>query len=523
MGSTWRLPPIMVACALLAASCLAASGPARAQVRLPYGFSAAWQSEYSYGKNQFSELSGDDRLRVFENWTELGFAQRDFSAGLRFVAFQPPDPSIYKGPSSHGVDFIHAEYAGRPVAARAGHFYAMFGRGLALRLYEDRTLRVDHNALGGLATLHLPDGALTALGGATVAGNAEDANRKRSEPLYGADLEHGLWEPAKLRLGGSFATTELTTGDRGMEPLWMKAGRASGAVRGVDLFTEFAHVNGPNPRTRSDFHGHGLYGSASTSFQGLALVLEYKDYDSLLFENDAGKSMILPPAVLRNHTFNLLNRHPHQLETADERGVQVEATYVTKRFIPEAQTSLLFNWGMTRNHSPAAMGNYFDDTYFEAQQEFGEALMVTGGVSYQRSFLSAQTSDPFRTLWTPVADLRLRLNEIHSLHLQLEHQHDTSDFFGQFDIDFAVLEWSRSPNLTLGVLLEHTNKSDTQLELLDEKGRNFVAGTLDYTLFDQHELRFYYGTRNAGFICVGGVCRLEPAFDGFEVSLVSRF
>jgi hypothetical protein len=112
---------------------------------------------------------------------------------------------------------------------------------------------------------------------------------------------------------------------------------------------------------------------------------------------------------------------------------------------------------------------------------------------------------------------------VHSLHLQLEHQHDRSELFGSFDVEFGVLEWSRSPNLTVGVLAEHTNKSDLQLQSLVENRRDFVSTTLDYTLFEQHELRLFYGRRNAGFICVGGVCRLEPDFDGLEVSLVSHF
>ncbi|HKQ57016.1 MAG TPA: DUF6029 family protein [Candidatus Eisenbacteria bacterium] len=503
---------------------LASAAPVAGQVRLPYGFSASYQTEYSRARTLGN--------RIFENWVDLDYTKSNVTAGLRFVAFQPPDPSVFSGQASKGVDLYYAEVDAKRIKARAGTFYSQFGRGLALRLYEDRPLRVDHNALGGIATWRLPQGEITGLWGKTVAGSAEDANRKRDEPVYGASFDHTIWAPAKLGVGGSWATTSVSDGTApvSLRALNIGSARLSGTAKVVDLAGEAAFVEGPNvfPAVRKRvtgerFKGHGFYASATTSIKGLGLVLEGKDYDALVFQNNASKTLNLPPAVLKNHTFNLLNRHPHQLDAADERGFQFEATWVTKK-LAMGETSLLYNAGLTRNHETHVYQNYVDDNYFEIQQEVGKALSLTAGISRQKVFATYDTPwNVFRTLWTPVADMRWRLNDVHSLHLQLEHQHDRSEFFGSFDVEFGVLEWSRSPGLTLGMLIEHTNKSDLQLERLVESRRNFVAGTIDYTLFGQHELRLFYGKRNKGFICVGGVCRLEPDFDGFEASLVSRF
>lgn len=503
---------------------VASSAPVAGQVRLPYGFSASYQTEYSRARGFGNE--------IFENWVDLDYSKRNLTAGLRFVAFQPPDPSVFQGRASKGVDLYYAEYDAKRIKARAGTFYAQFGRGLALRLYEDRPLRLDHNALGGIATWRLPQGEITALWGKTVEGSAEDAGRARDEPLYGTSFDHTIWKPAKLAAGGSWATTDAWVGPTpgSLRALNIGSGRLSGTLKGVDLAGEAAFVEGPNvfPATRKRgftgprFRGTGIYASATSSINGLGLVLEAKDYNALVFQNNASKSLNLPPAVLRNHTFNLLNRHPHQLDAADERGFQFEATWVTKD-LAMGETTLLFNSGLTRNHQKGDFENYVDDNYFEIQQEVGKALSLTAGISRQKVFASYDTPDPFRTLWTPVGEVRWRLNDDHSIHLQLEHQHDRSDYYGSFDLEFAVLEWSRSPGLTLGLLVEHTNKSDLQLERLVESRRNFVSGTIDHTLFKQHELHLFYGKRNKGFICVGGVCRLEPDFDGFEASLVSHF
>src|SRR5207245_418374 len=105
------------------------------------------------------------------------------------------------------------------------------------------------------------------------------------------------------------------------------------------------------------------------------------------------------------------NRHPHQLDTVDERGFQAEGTWVTKRFSHQNPTTLLANWGWTLNHDPGVLGNYFDDSYFEAQQDVGRLSIITG-LSHQRKFETNETPDPFRTLWTPVTDLRYRLTDV---------------------------------------------------------------------------------------------------------------
>ena len=159
-----------------------------------------------------------------------------------------------------------------------------------------------------------------------------------------------------------------------------------------------------------------------------------------------------------------------------------------------------------------------------APLDLGPRLMLAvAGLSYQRSFDSSVTPDPFLTLWTPIADLRFPIGSRYGLHLQYEHQHASADRLGSFDTDFGVIEWSRSPDLTASLLLEHSNKSEVQLELQNETESSFIAGEISYQFLERHEFTFFFGARNAGFVCVGGVCRYEPAFDGGEVRLISRF
>ena len=132
-----------------------------------------------------------------------------------------------------------------------------------------------------------------------------------------------------LRVTAANATADTLRGAGHREPINLKAGRIGATLFGVDLYSELARVDGPvTPSGRAvlrrrgftgpNFHGHGYFGSARTDIGGVGLLFEYKDYDALLFSNDDDKALILPPATLRDHTFNLLNRHPHQLDTTDD-------------------------------------------------------------------------------------------------------------------------------------------------------------------------------------------------------------
>jgi hypothetical protein len=522
---------LVAACLLAALSGRAAAGPE--DLRLPGGFSLTYQMEYSHGESELGGSSSGDAEPIFENWLNADFARGPLNAGLRWVAFNPPDPVIYpEGPDSHGIDFAYAEYVGTQLEARAGNLYALFGRGLALRSYENRSLRVDTNLLGARAKGIYGPLEIAGVVGESVEGNAEDADRGRSETVGGVDGD--LQFPFGLRAGGSWVTTEVpsrfgqsATDPARMEPQRLKAGRLSQTLFGVDLYGEYARVDGPATSagaTSPNVNGHGIYGSVSTSIGRLGLVFDAKDYDGLVFNNAGGIAYILPPAVLREHQYNLLNRHPHQLDTADEIGFQVEATYNTEGITKRGPTSFLTNVSMTRNHdSDEQQGNHFDDVYIEVQQDLGDDVLAIGGLSYQRSFDSIETPDPFLTLWTPIADLRLPVGERYGLHFQYEHQHASADRLGSFDTDFAVVEWSRSPNLTASIITEFSNKSETQLELQSESETTFIAGEVTYQLFQQHDITLFWGARNAGFVCVGGVCRYEPAFDGAEVRLTTRF
>jgi hypothetical protein len=53
--------------------------------------------------------------------------------------------------------------------------------------------------------------------------------------------------------------------------------------------------------------------------------------------------------------------------------------------------------------------------------------------------------------------------------------------------------------------------------------RDWLIGTLDMALGDNHNLSLSVGSRREGKVCAGGVCVDKPALNGWEIKLLSRF
>ena len=79
----------------------------------------------------------------------------------------------------------------------------------------------------------------------------------------------------------------------------------------------------------------------------------------------------------------------------------------------------------------------------------------------------------------------------------------------------------RSPWLTLALVGEYTNKD--QLRNVNLTRNTWLYGSIILSFMGKHQFSILYGTRQEGFVCVGGVCRYEPEFKGVEIKLSNRF
>src|SRR5690606_12103791 len=151
---------------------------------MPDGLGISNQLEYSYNI--------DNQIEIFENWLTLDYNKNIFSAGLRFEAFQPndPDPSISRGKVRY-ADIAYKYFAvdigdiEQGISITAGNFYELFGRGMILKSYEDRNIRIDNNLLGVKVKANYMGFTLAAL-----TGSASNSVNERKDILHAADLSY---------------------------------------------------------------------------------------------------------------------------------------------------------------------------------------------------------------------------------------------------------------------------------------------------------------------------------------------
>ncbi len=450
-----------------------------------WSISASNQLEYSTDQKTHQDF--------FHNWTDLDLTYHTYRVNLRYEAHQPDD----FGRTWQGLSFRNIQFSNELFELTAGTYYVLFGRGLILRSYENRDLRYDNNIDGVKGNLEFEGFRLTMLSG-TATGRYE----RLEDPLHAADAQMAFTD--WLSLGGSYLRADVT--DFGL--VRMFGGNATFSFPNADLYAEYAKKDNPTGEYIPG-DGSGIYASANLYTPGIGLTLEYKDYDKLDFI-DKDVTFNNPPALAREHTYTLLNRHAYVLEMMDERGYQAEVTTT-----PADNLSVLVNGSYTTNRRDDLA---FSEIYGETEYDLAEKAVIKGAFSRQE--YKTEPGAPVRL--APVVDLIYYLSDATSLNFILEHLYtEKYDAKLTYYDQILSLSLSQSPIASLTLTYERTTEWKTQEEW--SGNRNWLMGTLDLALGDSHNLSLGLGSRRKGKVCSGGVCVDKPALDGWEIKLLSRF
>jgi len=425
---------------------------------------------------------------IIENWTDLTLQRQNLHLGLRYEINRPPDPFIFPQDTlldNYELTYRFAEFHYKNLTARIGNFYTMFGRGLVLRTYEDRNLRVDNN-LDGLKLIFSDQSYKVQI----ISGKMRDKYNRRKNTLYGFDSEISPFE--SIHLGGSF----LFQDNPRNEIQQLMAARINLTQDWWDFYAEVAM-----PDLNQD---PSFYLALNLIYEQFAITAEYKDYNRLSFKNFYGTEYNAAPSLTREHAFALLNRHPHFLNLNDERGYQFEGTY-----FPTDELEILINHSQTFNLDNTSI---FQEYYAEIHHYFSENLeyRLAGDWNFD---LTTRTENI-----TPIADVTYNLSERDQIHLSYQHQHTKNTIDkSEYDNELLLLEYSHSPFITLALVGEYTNKHKLKNVILER--HTWLYGNVTFNFWRNQQLSLLYGSRQEGFVCVGGICRYEPEFKGFEIKL----
>ena len=429
---------------------------------------------------------------IWENWTDLSYQKKFFQSGMRYEINHPPDPFIFPIGSllkEYELTFAYVGFEYKNLSALIGNYYAMFGRGLILRTYEERNLRVDNNILG--AKLILEDSFYKIQ---TIAGKMRDKYNRRRDWIYGID---GEINPAQnIQIGSSLisqyeANTKITA---------IGAVRFSKTDGWYDLYSEIAKSSWSKKLS--------YYLASNISYSDFVLTMEYKNYNQLSFKNYYRSEYNAAPSLTKEHSYTLLNRHPHALNMNDETGYQVELTYT-----PTEDWQFVFNHSRTFTHTNKKI---FEEYFGEIHHYFNDSFEGRFAADWNYDF-STNTDNI-----TPIFDLLYNISSRDQLHLSYQHQHSINQFDkSEYDNELFIIEYSKSPYFSAALIGEFTNKY--QLINIQMARHFWFYGQIAINYWTNHQISLLYGTRQAGFVCVGGICRYEPEFAGLEIQIINRF
>ena len=450
--------------------------------------------EYSY--------SSDTQQEIFENWLDVSYQFGGFRTGLMLRSMSPSE----EGERDNRLEHRFFEFASGEFNVRAGHFYGIFGRGLVFNAFEDRAVRVDTRLDGLIASVDRGPVAATVFSGTPSA---------RDIDVRGLDFEYELAPKFKLGVSGlTYRPDDFLAADGGVRREWVASVRARQNFGFGEYYFEYGWKKGWEFDALSDDYdqGQAMYGNLNLYRGPVSLSYETSYYKrfAVVSRADGKTPLNRPPSLAREFVWTLLNRAPHNLDANDEKGHNLDLMYSDGR-------------GWTLLASGARIKNLRDEIAYESvfgsvQKDEVGPFKLTGGFGYQDSEGLRQTV---------VGEVIWKVDATHSWTLQAEHQHvrlggGSGYDLGAYDQDWFKLEYESAPHWAFAAILETNNKYAEQIPP-DEKSGPFPAGQISYTISRGGSIALWVGERQAGYLCSGGVCKLEPAFEGVEVFGVFRY
>ncbi len=456
--------------------------------------SATDKFKYSY--------STETKKEIFENWLDVSYQLGGFRTGLMLNSQAPSEEG------DRGNEIVHRffEFNSGPTTVRAGHFHGIFGRGLVFNSYEDRVVRIDTRLDGIVASTRQGGLNATAFSGTPSV---------RALDIRGVDAEYNFF--GSFHVGVSGLTYRSDNGPNAENEVfreWVASMRTRYNFGFGDLYFEHGQKAGYEYDRTTDAAdpGSAFYSNLNLYHGPFSISWENSYYKRFAVVKSAdGKTALnRPPSLAREFAWTLLNRSPHNLDQDDEKGNNLDVMFSNDS-------------GWTLLASGARLLNLSDELVYELafgsfQKDNIGPFRLTAGFGYQDSEGLRQTA---------VGEITYMLTATHSLTFQAEHQHvrmggGVGYDLGAYDVDWFKLEYETAPKWAFAAFFDTNNKYDEQRPDTEGEGP-FPAGQITYTINRGGNLNVWFGSRQSGYLCSGGVCKFEPAFEGVEVYGLFRY
>jgi hypothetical protein len=494
---------------------------------------------------------------LFNGFSNVNYTNGNFSAGIRYESYLNHLNGFPDGYKGTGLLYRYASYKNDGLEITVGSSYEQFGSGLTLRMYEERSLGYD-NALEGFRVRYSPRKGIYLKG---VWG------KQRNFMAYGTGIVRGINGEINLNelfesrmdsvktqyiLGGSFVSKFQADNDPFLVlPKNVGAWSATANIirNKVNFFAEYAYkINDPSAANGFIYKpGEALFSSITYSQKGFGAYLSVLRIDNFSFRSDRTASLQqlninLLPALTKQHTYSLAAYYPFASQPNGQVSWQAELSYKLKRGSKlggKYGTDLTLNYsaaygldtnqlhdeatgrrfGYSSNYLPIGDTLFFQDVNIEIFRKFSKKVKATflyTHIIYNKNALEGKAGYPYLNADVIVADVTWSVNDKLTLRTDAEHMsvakgHD----FGNWA---CLLEEISLGDHYFIALMDQWNYGnydpDHRVHYFSAQA-GFSKGT--------NRIVVGYGKQRQGILCVGGVCRLVPASNGFTLTITSSF
>lgn len=259
-------------------------------------------------------------------------------------------------------------------------------------------------------------------------------------------------------------------------------------------------------------------GYSGNGFGGLATFRKLKNsfFQGLRDETEMYTYLNYIPSLTQQHTYMLATLNPYTPQP-EETGGQIDLFYNFRRGSAiggkkgmKVHANFSTYYGKYYDVSSVSENNelLFRDLTVDVERWFGKDFKMI--LYYTWQTFNPKTTGKGDQLWnshTVVADLTYKINRKNSLRLELQHLYTKEDHKGWAA---ALLEYNFAPRWSFSVQ-DMWNYGDTKT--------HYISGSVGYS-YGKVRAALNAGRFKEGYLCSGGVCRMTPAYTGFNLSLV---
>lgn len=458
--------------------------------------------EYQYGKipgdtNAFSSLY--DRAIV-------KYSQKSFKGGLTLEQFQSP----FENRNYLKITQYELQYSSEPIEVKIGNFYETVGRGLLLRSFEIPGAILEDISYRSRHYFHRDVSGISA----RYQGKKLTAKLIYGKPLnyvFPPTYDEKVRRPDNIELvyaGYSLkklnvASSLMRLTNKSQTSVFNMISLSGNPWPFLSWYVEFAkNISDYGLSTFTNQVPYAFYGSFNFSFDRLGISMEYKNYNNFLI----GAGINEPPALVKEHSYKVLNRSTHVLQPQNEQGYQVEMFYTFD------------NSSMLTVNNTLAINNFGQRFVFQEYfAEYDSPLLQ----KHNLKVFADYAKDPFK-----LEDNRISAGAYFEWKMPKKGTIKTEYEFQTFErLNTNTTNHLMNVGYAYGSKMVFTLISEWSNDrfIVESGDKIWFGSAAKYQINRDNNIQLFAGSRRGGPACNAGICYEVLDFKGVELRLTSRF